>query len=287
MAEITLEELNGLISDLVNAESPSCERLVAVVERTIRPTVKKWAGSSRLLDGEADDLMQEIQIKIMKNVVTKFLMRDGVLNTDPHGFKNWIFKVAENTKNDYCRMLNRYSGSSAGANLSIDDEENPIIAPDPSSQSEFEIIEHRQQLAEAFDTVIKSKAAIYKVLTWLAQSLILIRKRTTRIMSKNELINTCSDMTLSQMYAVIVSAGESVSFLKITPEQNVIITEALLKNYNGKSIGEYCYKEFFMKKGSDASVSDWVNKLDSKVRLKEKSQQRGDNYASFDDRGNT
>ena len=66
MAEITLEELNGLISDLVNAESPSCERLVAVVERTIRPTVKKWAGSSRLLDGEADDLMQEIQIKIMK-----------------------------------------------------------------------------------------------------------------------------------------------------------------------------------------------------------------------------
>lgn len=270
MAEITGEEFSCLINDLVYSAVPDYGRLVCIVEKTIKPTVYKWAKTSRLLDGEAEDLLQEIHIKIIKNIVTKFLLRDGTLNEDPNGLKNWIFRVAENTKNDYCRLLNRYNGSaradSTGSNLSLDNTDAPIEVEDKKSADVFEAIEKQQMLQQAFKAVIYSGAGVYKVLTWLAQSLIVIEKRTTRIMAKNELLYTCADLTLNQMYSVVLTASHKIPWLTLSENEMAVLLKALKKDYNGAPIGECTYKELFMKKGGSASVSDWVNKLDQKVR---------------------
>ncbi len=102
-------------------------------------------------------------------------MRNDELNYDPDGFKRWLFKVAVNAKNDFVKKARRIQFIESG-------ELDEKIA-DNNNQVNIISDESPEKLNKAFETVINADVRAYKVLTWLAQMIIIVIFDVTKIES--------------------------------------------------------------------------------------------------------
>ena len=127
----TREEFDAMVNELLYENPISFNMLCRIAEKTLRPSVVNWCRNEDCLRGRGyeDDIMQEIHLRLMKTVVTYFLLRDGIegpYNNDPEGFEDWIFCVAANLKRDFANKIRNRDFTTA----SIDD---PAIGEIPTS----------------------------------------------------------------------------------------------------------------------------------------------------------
>lgn len=263
--KFTEQEFNRMVDDLIS-DSPDYNRLFSIVEKELKRYVHGKVSGSHWLSNYSsyDEIMQNIRIRVYQYVVTRFLLKDGPegkINRDAEHFVRWLYTVARNVILSRIEQIKRlYDKEDINGNYAPDlpDVYEEIAAPD-------EVI---NTLQNAFRIVIFSKNInIYKILTWLVQSLYVIEDDLTRIEAKNKLLANPDELTLYDMYSVCVLYSEKIPWLSFGKLEKEILLRALNEPYDSKRVyGDVVYSEFFMAKGADKSVSDWVNRLDNKIR---------------------
>ncbi len=269
MRPFTDEEFEIMVAELTDQTAPSFYTLCVIAEKTLRPKVRYRCATDSVLIGRGveDDIMQEICIRLIKTTLVSFLLKtdqNGESNHHPDKFRGWMNKVAEriilDTRNALLRTDNR------SCPLSNDKKDPTPIDPDDPV---LELDQH-ETLAAAFAIVLNADARVYKVLTWLAQSLFVLKYDLTRIRSNDEVIAAFSETTLFDMRDSLFDCAAEFDWIVITPEQAEHIQQGLDAVYGGRPIGTYRYQEFFMKRGGKASISDWVNRMDELIERRMK-----------------
>ena len=119
---ISNEDFGVLVEELLGREQISYDMLCLLAERELRPLVRRLCRSEPCLRGKdlENDIMQEINIRLIKTAISHFLLREGCdsqINYDPIGFRKWMVTVAINIKNDYANRERRHDFK----NLPIDE----------------------------------------------------------------------------------------------------------------------------------------------------------------------
>ncbi len=262
----TRDEFDIMVEELLHCKPASYNMLVTIAEKTLRGIVTKWCYNDPYLRGTdaANDIMQDLFLRLIQVTIPLFLLRsdDGEINDDPNGFKNWIFKIAYNLKKDYSNKVRKDAFNTTS------DEEIVIEIPD-GFVIEDEVIESDavDVLRKAIDIVINLKSGIYKILTWLANSVFMLAYDITKIKATNMIEKIFSKMTLDEMYRALSGASVYIRWLTFTDSQNLRITTALSMPYDDeKTYGETTYESFYMKKGGKKSISDWINRINTTIK---------------------
>lgn len=83
------------------------------------------------------------------------------------------------------------------------------------------------------------------------------------------MIRAYEHMTLSEMWASVTAASARIPWLKISTAADDRLRKMLAAPFS-KDVryGDMVYADFFMKKGAKASISDWVNRINSGLKEK-------------------
>lgn len=248
-----------MVQQLLYDSPVSFQMLCDIAQRTLASSVRRWCAGDATLRGRGyeKDILQEIHIRLIQTAVTGFLLRegeDGPVNLDPAGFRSWMFRVAKNLTKDYSAAVRRVDSKS------VSREDIPEEEAEEKSPSE-------PLLREAVRIVLDGDSSIYISLTWLAQSIFVLHYDLTRIQATHLLEEQFSQRTLTELWNLVRKGAERISWLQITPVQQQRIEQALDRPYDeSRSYGQVCYKEFFMKKGGRASISDWIHRIDGIIQ---------------------
>lgn len=266
----TREEFYIMVDQLLNQDPISFNMLCEIAEKTLRPSVIKWCNDDEYLNGRGyeDDIMQEIHLRLIQKTISYFLLRDGITgayNDDPEGFEDWIFRVADNHKRDFAKKVRK-------RDFKIRDLDDPTVIALPVDDHD-DSAERIDELKEAFSIVISSDVGIYKVLTWLAQFVLILNFDVTKIKSNEMIISEFKNKSLYEMYDMILAASKKIPWLAVTSAQNEKIMAALRKKRkNGVLYGETKYEDFFMKHNGEVSgkksISDWMNRMNDMIKKK-------------------
>ncbi|MBR2043034.1 MAG: sigma-70 family RNA polymerase sigma factor [Clostridia bacterium] len=271
MQYFTHDEFDKMFHEIINSNGSCVDTLMIIAERVLKGPVKKWCNNDSALKNRQfeEDLMQDIRARLMKVCVTGFFKRNDKENYDPNGFKNWLFTVAVNVKNDFAKKQRR---------IQFMEAEDADLTNLPSHQPEvFTSYSALNRLSNAFLIVLKSDSKVYKVLTWMAQMLIIANTNVTKIESNEILVNTFENMSLDEMLRSILDMSCNVPWLRFNDKQFAKVEMSLNKICSdGKRMGEKRYGDFFMKKGGKASVSDWVNRMNDLIAKEEKHNETSD-----------
>lgn len=261
------EEFNIMLDELLHSQPASFGMLCSIAEKTLRPSVRRWCATDAALAGQEfeDDIMNEIHIRLIKTCVSSFLLRGGVdapVNADPVGFKNWMFKVALNIKRDYSNQVRKVTMHTRPVG-----EEEVLPAPEEADPQSALADARQERLCRAFAIVLGADVQVYKVLTWMAQCLFILEQDITKIRSNELLLESFQSKTLFEMHEALLRAANQISWLQISETQNQRLLKALNMPYDDeRPYGAVEYSEFFMKKGGKATISDWVNRMNSMIK---------------------
>ena len=266
-ADFSKEEFDIMLEQLLDENQASFDMLCAIAERTLRPSVRHWcANDSRLRSKHfEDDVMQAIHLRLIQTTKSTFLLRNGVdgpVNNDPEGFRKWIFMVAHNITRSFAKSVGRIDGNETP----LEDDENTDI-PDKSDDA-LEIRERNTELlSAAFSIVLDSDSGVYKVLTWIAQCVFMVKLDITKIHSNDLIVKTFENKSLGEMYRMVTEFSRNIPWMVIDEKHQEKIEDQLAKPWDeDRRYYDVKYGEFFMKKGGKATISDWVNRMNNLVR---------------------
>ncbi len=268
--DLLRQEFNELVDSLLYRKVVSYDVLCRMAENHLKGLVIRWCKSDEALCGRGyeDDVMQEIQLRLIQKTVTYFLLKDGPdnpVNDDPEGFRKWMIVLAKNVVKSYSNRVR-----STDFNTTKIDDSDISTEPDYSYEDEQDRID---RLKEAFNIVVSADAGVYKVLTWLAQIIFIIEYDVSKIKSAEIIVKEFSDKTLYEMYDMVMKASEKTKWLEFSEKQRKRIQNELKKTRdNGILYGETKYSDFFMKSSGKTSgkksVSDWTSRMNAMIRRK-------------------
>lgn len=260
----SLEEFHTMTEELLVYEPASFDMLCHIARKTLQPTVRRWCNAESAVAGREfeEDLMQEICIRLIKTCVTSFLLRDGPegpVNRDPEGFQKWMFTVAKNLKRDLFNEVRKVAFHTCGM-TSLPEDTQAEEVPNLDAL-------RLERLSVAFEIVLDADVQVYKTLTWMAQCLFVLEFDITKIQSNEKILETFADQTVGQMRDAVFTAARRYPWIRITPQQAGRIDRALAAPFDeDRPVGAVPYREFFMKKGGKATISDWVNRMNSIIK---------------------
>ena len=266
----TREDFDTMVQEVLYTKPSKYDALCRMAEATLRPLVKGWCRNDATLRNRdlEDDLMQSLQLHLMKTVVHGFLKHSSIeegYNDDPEGFEHWMMKVANNFKRDFTNRIRRVDFRT------VQDSEEALVNVAASDGEDFaQRQEELQTLRRAFNIVMESDSRVYIVLTWLAQVIFIVEKGLAHHKANDLLVAAFENQTLNTMYRYIVDASSKIEWMHITPAQDCRIRAALNRPCaDGLTYGEVKYKEFFMKNRGEIdgkkSVSDWINRVNGRI----------------------
>lgn len=270
----TQREFDTMVEELLYTTPARFDTLYRITEKAVRPKVAYWCNIDKYLRGRGyeDDIMHDMHLRMIQTAVPCFLQKDGVdapVNNDPAGFNAWMRTVAENIKKDYSNRVR-------GMDFRTVDIDDPLI--DCPVSDDTEQVERQEALRQAFSIVLDSDLSVYKVLTWLAQFVIIIDAGVTKIESNDLLLKQFDNSTLYEMYNGILAASRRIPWISVNTSQHERIMVALSRKCkDGVSYGNKRYKDFYMKQNGvvsgKKSISDWVNRINNMIadRLSENS----------------
>ena len=265
----TQREFDTMVEELLYTTPARFDTLYQITEKAVRPKIAYWCNIDKYLRGRGyeDDIMHDMHLRMIQTAVPGFLQKDGVdapVNNDPAGFNAWMRTVAENIKKDYSNRVR-------GMDFRTVDIDDPLIDCPVSDNTEQ--VERQESLRQAFSIVLDSDLSVYKVLTWLAQFVIIIDAGVTKIESNDLIVAAFEDKTLYEMYAIILAASHKIPWITVSRQQEEKILKALAKPWRGDvTYGEAKYKAFFMKHNGwvsgKKSISDWMYRMNELIKQK-------------------
>lgn len=262
MLPFTDEEFEIMIYELTGKEKQSYDMLCEFADRLLKPVVRTWCNSNKTIKSgcSADDMMQDIYVRLMLTCVTNFLRHKkavGGINRDKVWFCKWMFTVAKNIRND---KLEKFK--------TRNQKQCPL---DEKLAAELEIEnledERRAQILEMFELVLSLKMKAYKKLTWIVLSLYIIRYDISKIHATNIMVDTLSEKTLFAIWDEAKKSFNEIEWMDVPPLSIEGFEISLAERFDeNRLVGEMIYKEVFMKKGGKAAISDWCNRINSTIK---------------------
>lgn len=259
----TEAEFDTMVKEL-SKDPQEYDMLSHIADKTLSKLVVYWCNSLGFAKrGFEEDIMQQIQLRLMQVVTTKFLYPDGPdkpCNRDTEYFYRWLKKIAYNITRTFLQKERGIEGKT----IPIED-----VTIDGWYTDESDDEERTEKLEKAFSIVLASDVKVYKILTWLAYYIIYdsVEAKTSDMIEK-----VFSEHTLNTMYEKLKELSGNFPWIIITDEQDDKIRAVLDKKRKNSNVsfGETKYKEFFMKcKGETngkKSISDWVYRMDEFVK---------------------
>lgn len=260
---ISNEEFQIMVDELLVQKLPSSNMLAYIAEKNLKSWVRKWCAEDPALRGRGfeDDIMQSIHLKLMKTVVSKFLLNEGAngrVNYDPEGFGGWLYRVGYNLTKDYADGVRRRDFRSGELYDNLADEESEEVE---TSEEKIE------KLKEAFSIAIASNKRIYIVLTWVSEYIFILNFDISKIKANDMVLMQFENTTLFEMNDMLMTAAKKIPWLNVTAEQKNMLSGALNKEWDGNRVyGEVRYSEFLMKKGGKKAISDWMNRMNNYIK---------------------
>lgn len=266
MGMISRAEFDTIVGQLTESPAARYDMLFAVADRILQPKVRYLCFNNRALRGKQleEDIMQEIKTRLFLTCHTLFLFRDGELNDDPDGFKNWMYAVARNIVLDHAKKEGRHM-----------DREKELDAPDmervpdpkgsPSDLTERKD-EAMKSLRRSFQIVLDSGSRAYIVLTWIAFCVFSIVHDAPKLQTEDMLLEAFESRTLREMYETVLRASDRFPWMAMSEAQRHRVEAELKLPYrDGRPYGELRYQEVFMKKGGKYSISEWIGRMNKLI----------------------
>lgn len=268
MGENIKESFDIILKEMFGSDTTCFDTLLSATEKDIRIKICADCKSTPVLNHGRiyEEIIQDVLIRVFITSVPQFFLRsgNGEVNTSADEYWYWVQKICKNRVRDY---FNKYAkkGNSESFISEDEDKEIPeiqIAAAEPENQDY-----NQEELVRHFNVVMTSGSNVYKPLTWMAQSLLVLRSNQTRIDSNEELIRIFDNMTLDEMFDLILSMAERFDWMYFEKASVEKIRKDLDKTHkSGKRVGEMKYHDFYMADGPKKSISDWVNRMDSKIK---------------------
>ncbi len=271
MVSISKEAFDIIMAEILDEENPRFDALCHVTKEVAMPKITQMCKTDKYLRGTGceDDIMQEVQIRIIKKVMYSFVKgkefdADGQkYDKGPVGLQKWINRLATNLALEYIVRMKRTLAKNRG----FAEGEMENLPGGDGDYSRYEDDMTVEALSRAFEIVLDSDVQVYKVLTWLAHGLFMISDEVKRIEAKDLIIQTFEEKSLYEMRDMLFAGANKIAWLKITQEHKAKINSALDAPYDSsRTYGQVTYKDFFMKKGGKGTISDWVNRMNSIVK---------------------
>lgn len=325
MITVSEKDFKRMVDELLNEDEVKYDALGFIVEKHLRKHITYWCRSDFFFKGKnieiENDILQEFFIRIMHKVVTNFLLqtdKKGEPNDTPEKFSAWLYTSAYNFTMDSLEKAKKrhvVTEPTTSYEQIVEirkEKENSSDVDDEEKPESIDIYEEEEQdsgvrelVRECFDIVLDSDISIYKTLSWLALSLVMINLNQTKIKSTEYIVEKLKNKTLFKMRDFIYDHDKKLTWLDLSEEQKQRIDNALNAPYTenklceddetdegddssdntctGKPVspkkpsgssgdkkplvfGDVKFGSFFMKKGGKASVSDWVNKINKTIK---------------------
>lgn len=260
------------------------ERLIRVSEALLKPFINNNVRNSQAARSDlnfAGDIMNDVHLKLMTKIVTHFFLRDSdEEEKDALGLTRWMFTVARNATLTALKK----SGSRIPVSLiqdNDDEEEYELpIADGAAERQPGVLMEQRESVSECFRHVIDTSSAGYIILSTLSIYMITLETGSSRIEAERIFVERFSEKPLDEILAYLSENIRKRPWLDISNTQLNRFKEKLDAPIDGRRSGEYPLKDFAMKKGLDNTLSDWLNRMDA--RLKKHFQDSCTAYAAPD-----
>ena len=208
------------------------------------------------------------KIKIMKKCEQYFFKPCcGKTEKSCEEFKAWCTVVARNYFLNYC--VKPQKRKEAEINLSCFRDDEPGSSSVAGSVELVEnAIENRKNINKCFSIVMDLKSSPHIILTWLSASLVMLECDVSKINSTHVLVEKFSEITLFEMFDVVIKLIAKYDWIVFTEEQIALQREKLqtINKDTGVSFGDMKYRDFYMKKGPEMSISDWLNRVNSQIK---------------------
>lgn len=266
-------EFEIMVRELSCKEGVKFDALCRISESFLKPYISNLCRKYKVLRDITDigeDLYHDVLVCLIKSCIDQFLYRDGTLNNDSEGFLRWIYTITRNTVTSSAK---RY-GEKICAETDIVDDGGEIIDIPSNIDNPLVTIEARETLKECFGAVLSSDNALHISFTWILRAVLLSRCDMSLTLEDgiaeskvNALVaETFGELTLGEIYAVILLESRSMPWLDINENDNKRIRDKLSEPFsNGRPLEDIRYSELFMKKGGKATVSDWVNRVNMRI----------------------
>ena len=254
-------EYQRAVSELFDNTTASFEGLCTVADALLRPVVTSWCAATPVLSGRMceDDIVQEVQLRMIKYVINDFYLRErSDPNRDSHEFRLWLFRVAKNAKNSYIASLCRT------ATTDITPFEESIAADE--NECDYEREDASLAIGRAIHSVVALRVGVHKILAWLLVSLIILNEDEKRSSATDKVVLSFADKTLYEMMRAVEREIAKHPFLRLSVHDRESLYEALRENGGGVPVGECRFSSFFTSKGGNYSVSDWIYKINTSIR---------------------
>lgn len=263
---------NQIVEEICKRQRPKYDSLVIFVHNLLASKVEYWCNRDSVLNGQKlhDDIMQEIQILIIKKCEFYFFKPiNGNTDKTCEEFKSWCYKVGKNYFVSYCKKNKKDNCIELDDSINSDNQTANEYNPEIIEEKRESVEERRQALNHCIMIVLDLKSSPHIILTWLAVSLFMISDDSSKIKSTHQVAEKFSRMTLFEMFDYILKEISVYDWVEIPKEQGVKQRERLEEyDKTGRLIGSLCYSDFYMKKGAEMSISDWVNRINSQIRLR-------------------
>ncbi len=259
---------SDLVCDICGKEKPEYDKLVIFVDNLLNKKVKRWCHNDRVLRGglHDEDVMQEIQIRIIKKCEDYFFKPiDGKTEKTCEEFKAWCTTVAKNYFVTYC--VKQKNKKEVELDISIKPGEQGSDKEDPFRKHD-RITDERKELSDCFSVVLDLKSSPHIVLTWLLVSLFMVEYDMSKIESTHLLAEKFSGFTLYEMFNLVINLAAKLNWLEIDKEHTAKQMQRLemIDKDTGKRTGDMKYADFYMNKGPEMSISDWINRVNAQIR---------------------
>ena len=278
MYTITEEDVRNIAAELTGGRRFAVSPLYEVMLKTSYRAICAKCRGAACLRGRAveEDIFQDVYIGVWTHAYRVLFTDDG-LNTDPGAFARWLAAVTNNRVRDYIRAASaqdvRTEPHRAGEDGEDEDPLLRVAAPAPSAERD----RARELLCAAAGAVMGAGASVYIDLAWLAHALLVLAEGEERGRASRLVARRYGDLTLAGMYVSVVRGLRAVGWLRLGPAALGRMKRRLLeRSENGAVYGRRPFSSFFMKKGGEASVSDWVNRVNGRIRKKLQAMRKED-----------
>lgn len=258
---------SDLVYDICARENPLYDSAFVFVNELLNTTVKKWCSSSSFMSCglHDEDVMQIIQIKVAQNCERNFFKPvDGKTEKTCEEFKAWCYVLAKRCFITYYNKQKKYR-----EDITTEEEVTDGTVAEPSTPDTDECLDaDRERIRESFRIVLDSKSGLHIVLTWLSVSLFMVGCNMSKIESTHLLSEKFSEITLFEMFNIVVNLSSKLKWLALDDEEFDRQREKLevIHKKTGIKTGDMKYSDFYMAKGPEMSISDWINKINNQIR---------------------
>lgn len=211
MTALTQAEFDRIVYELTVEKPARYDALCALAERLLLKKLERKVAATPALARccTAEDLLSEVYIRLIKCTIPNFLYRTDNLNNDPDGFAKWVYTVAGNICRDKCRSA--AARPTVALDADPEDDEAPYLQiADPDAELPFSPDADTDTLRAAFERVLNLDVQVYKIITWVAQAVIILAADVTKIRSNELLIDAYAEMTLFEMWDAVSKAATCI-----------------------------------------------------------------------------